>query len=145
MSDDSAWINSYKNRNVEYERPDIPPDNVLINFHTKWFEDDFDEAAATLATHYSVKAPLVVTEQLPENVPSRYDIVNHVIAISNVIVIRTEQIAIFLESFFRHVAAEKNWAYDKELSEYANYERSEGGRFASRIFQRFHELERNRT
>lgn len=145
MSDDSSWVNSYKNRTIEYERPSIPPDNVLIDFHTKWFEGRLNEAATILANNYSVEASRVMIGQLPENVPSSYDIVNHIITISNRLVITTELMATFIESFFRHMASQKNWAYDKEFDEYANYERSEGGRLASRISHRFSELGRSKS
>lgn len=142
MSDDSAWIRSYKNRNVEYRRPEIPPDEILLKFHREFFDGNLDEAAATLANHYSVKAPRVIAGPLPENVPSAYDITNHVITISDRLVITVEMMATFLESFFRHLASQNNWAYDKEFSEYLYYERSEGGRLSTRVFQRFRELER---
>lgn len=145
MSDNSAWIKSYKRRNMEYKRPYIPPDNILLDFHTKWFNGKFDDAATILANHYSVKSPRVTREQLPKDVPSSYDIEKQIITISDKSVNTMEMMATFLESFFRHMASQNNWVYDKELDEFSNYERSEGGRLASRIFQRFSELERNKS
>lgn len=142
MPDDSAWIRSYKNRNVEYRRPEIPSDEILLKFHKEFFDGKFDEAAISLATYYSVNAPQITIESLPENIPSSYDITAQIITISNNLVITIEIMATFIESFFRHLASQKNWIYDKELSEYLDYERSEGGRLSSRIFQRFRELER---
>lgn len=141
MSDNSAWIWSYKSRNIEYRRPEIPSDEILLKFHKECFDGKFDEAAITLATYYSVKAPQITIGSLPENVPSSYDITAQIITISNSLVITIEIMATFIESFFRHLASQKNWIYDKELSEYFDYERSEGGRLSSRIFQRFKELE----
>lgn len=108
MSNDGAWIRSYKRRNVSYQRPDIPQDKILLDFHTKWFEGKFDEAAAILASHYSVNVPRVVIGPLPQNAHSSYDIESHVITISDNIVLTLERMVTFLESFFRHLASQRN-------------------------------------
>src|SRR5690348_15891430 len=131
MSDDSAGIRSYKNRDTKYVRPDIPPDDILIDFHTKWFKGNFEEAASVLAHHYGIDTPHVAVGPLPPNAFSSYDIENLVITISDSLVLTNMQITTFLESFFKHLSSQRNWDYNREISQYLPYERSEAGRFTT--------------
>ena len=140
-ADDTLWLESYKNRNVSYTPFVLPSDEILLQFHSMWFSASFDEAARILSKNYSVRPPTVKFGKMPEGELSHYDISTHVITISIDIVITTVQMSTFLQSFFMHLANQKNWMYDKPLHEFYNFEKLESDKFVRQINSRFRELE----
>ena len=138
----NPYLESYRFRDVKYQKFDLPSDSTLKEVYHKIQNSDFSAAANYLAGAYQISPPNIdLKNTLPDAAFVFYENPDSTIILSlDKIPEFWQQLPAFFLGFFKHLSQSKNWKFGGNYVEDPFIEKKEAEKFSQVMINRLLEL-----